>query len=147
MQNSVQQTWFFHRPPGEVWDYLTKPELIELWLMENDFKPVIGQKFQFIYRPAKEGAAPVYHYCQVLEMVPHKLLSYSFRKGKSEKEYTLDSVVTWTLTGKNGGTELQLQHNGFTILKDVVEHNDGWNFLLNRLTERLKVASNADANV
>ncbi|NLR82909.1 helix-turn-helix transcriptional regulator [Chitinophaga eiseniae] len=25
-----------------VWDYLIKPELMEQWLMKNDFQPVVG---------------------------------------------------------------------------------------------------------
>src|SRR5271155_3782506 len=106
MQKDILQTWFFKQPPGEVWEYLTKPELIEQWLMKCDFKPVTGHKFQFINKSKIDA------YCQVLEIIPHKLLSYSWRKGKSENEITVDSVVTWTLADKNGGTELQLQHNG-----------------------------------
>ncbi len=140
MQNNILQTWFFQQPPGEVWEYLTKPELIEQWLMKNDFKPVAGHKFQFINKSKIDA------YCQVLEIVPHKLLSYSWRKGISEKDVTVDSVVTWTLTGKNGGTELQLQHNGFTLPEDTIAHTKGWNYCVNRMTELINSSSNADTN-
>ena len=94
--------------------------------MKCDFKPVAGHKFQFINK------AKIDAYCQVLEVVPHKLLSYSWRKGKSENEITVDSVVTWKLTPKNGGTELQLHHTGFTLLEDTMAHAKGWNFCMNR---------------
>jgi uncharacterized protein YndB with AHSA1/START domain len=140
MQKDVLKTWFFKQSPGEVWEYLTRPELIEQWLMKSDFKPVVGQKFQFINKGKIDA------YCQVLEIVPHELLSYSWRKGINEKEITVDSVVTWTLTGKNGGTELQLQHSGFTLLKDYTDHNNGWDYCMNRMITLINSPSDANTN-
>ena len=32
-------------PPEKVWRALTQPELIEKWLMKNDFKPVVDHAF------------------------------------------------------------------------------------------------------
>ena len=139
MQKDVSKTWFFQQSPDEVWDYLTKPELIEQWLMKCDFKPVAGHKFQFINKSKIDA------YCQVLEVVPHKLLSYSWQKGASENAFTVDSVVSWTLTAKNGGTELRLQHNGFTTLEDYSDHNNGWDYCMNRMIERIN-SSNANTN-
>jgi len=34
-----------------VWKVLTTPELIQRWLMKNDFKPGLGQHFTFKDRP------------------------------------------------------------------------------------------------
>ncbi len=47
MKQGISQKWFFQKSPKEVWDYLTKPELLAEWLIENDFKPVARHKFQF----------------------------------------------------------------------------------------------------
>ena len=146
MQKDILQTWFFQQQPSEVWEYLTKPELIEQWLTKNDFKPVVGYKFQFTSSPKADSDKPNNAYCRVLEIIPHKLLSYSWRKGINEKEITVDSVVTWTLTKKNGGTELQLQHNGFTLLEDSIAHTNGWNYCLSRMIELINSSSNADTN-
>ena len=33
-------------PPEKIWRALTQPRLIEEWLMKNDFKPVVGHRFQ-----------------------------------------------------------------------------------------------------
>lgn len=140
MQNDVLKTWFFQQPPSEVWEYLTKPELIEKWLMKCDFKPIAGHKFQFINKSKIDA------YCKVLEIIPPKLLSYSWRKGKSENEITVDSVVTWTLTDKNGGTELQLQHNGFTTIEQFTDHNNGWDYCMNRMIDLINSSSNANTN-
>jgi hypothetical protein len=32
-------------PPEKMWRALTQPHLIEEWLMKNDFKPVVGHRF------------------------------------------------------------------------------------------------------
>jgi uncharacterized protein YndB with AHSA1/START domain len=135
MKKDINQKWFFNQTPTEVWDYLTKAELLALWLMNNDFKPIVGHKFQFRgggHECETAGTA----YCEVLEIVPHKRLSYSWKTGKGN-ELTVDSVVIWTLTEKPGGTELLLQHNGFELLEDCQSHADGWVRCGNQLMEIL----------
>ena len=146
MQKDIQQTWFFKQPVTQVWDYLTKPELIEQWLAKTDFKPIVGQKFQFSNTCATDDNKPHYTFCRVLQIIPNRLLSYSWRKGTAEDELTLDSVVTWTLVAKNGGTELQLQHNGFTLLDDTLAHTEGWNACLNKITELINTDTDAKTN-
>ena len=34
-------------PPEKVWRALTQGPLIKEWLMENDFQPVVGHRFNF----------------------------------------------------------------------------------------------------
>lgn len=118
MGKEILQTWFFRQSPEEVWDYLTKPELLALWLMETDFKPIVGHKFRFV--------CSVVNYCEVLEVMPCKKLAYSWQTNSLKTGKPFDSKVAWTLTPKNGGTELQLVHNGFTALEDAVAHQEGW---------------------
>ena len=36
---------------------------------------------------------------------------------------------------KRPGTELQLQHNGFIVLEDMLNHTSGWNICLKRFKE------------
>jgi uncharacterized protein YndB with AHSA1/START domain len=146
MRKEIKQTWHFNQSPSEVWEYLTKAELIEQWLAKTDFKPVVGQEFQFTNSCKADDDKPHYTHCQVLEIKPCKLLSYSWRKGTNKKEITVDSVVTWTLTDKNGGTELQLQHNGFTLIEDTIAHSKGWNECLTKIIELLNSSTNANTN-
>jgi uncharacterized protein YndB with AHSA1/START domain len=47
MQKEIKHTWFFNQPPQEIWEYLTKPVLLEQWLMKTDFQPIAGHKFRF----------------------------------------------------------------------------------------------------
>ena len=87
-------------PPEKVWRALTQPHLIEEWLMKNDFKPVVGHRFDL---RADWGAVD----CRVLEVEPNKTLSYTWAA------YGLESVVTWTLTPTSTGTRLRMEQSGF----------------------------------
>jgi len=137
MQKEIRQTWFFRQPPDEVWEYLTKPELIEQWLMKTDFKPIKGHKFRFTFT-AKPGSKydGVVH-CEVLEIKPFSRLSYSWNGSIQDKTRNYNSTVVWTLVPMNNGTELQLQHDGFTVLDDIFAHNDGWNGCLKKMQDQI----------
>ena len=87
-------------PPEKIWRALTQPHLIQDWLMNNDFRPVVGHHFNF---RADWGAVD----CQVLAVEPNKTLSYTWAA------YDLKSVVTWTLTPTSAGTHLRMEPSGF----------------------------------
>src|SRR6185437_6157295 len=116
----VNQIWFFNQSPQEVWDYLTKPELIEQWLMKTDFQPKVGHKFRFSHTVSDKNQYDGTTNCEVLEVKPFTRLSYSWNGGLKDKSRSYESIVVWTLVPKETGTELQLQHNGFTELEDIV---------------------------
>jgi uncharacterized protein YndB with AHSA1/START domain len=87
-------------PPEKIWRALTEPQLIEEWLMKNDFLPIVGHKFNL---RGDWGAVD----CQVQKVEPHKTLSYTWAA------YGLDSVVTWTLTPTKTGAKLRMEQSGF----------------------------------
>jgi uncharacterized protein YndB with AHSA1/START domain len=146
MQKEIKQTWFFKQSPREVWEYLTKPELIEQWLMKTDFQPVVGKKFSFFHQPKNDGPYDGVTECEVLLVKPFTTLSYSWNGKRKDGSSTYNSKVVWRLIPKDNGTELQLQHDGFTVLEDVLAHNNGWNKCLNRMTELLNSSSDANTN-
>jgi uncharacterized protein YndB with AHSA1/START domain len=113
MQKQIEHTWFYEHAPEAVWHYLTDAELLAQWLMKNDFKPEQGHEFRFETGPMPNLNFDGIIYCKVLEIVPYSRLSYSWKGGPGTGEMTLDSVVTWTLTPKDNGTEVLLQHFGF----------------------------------
>lgn len=127
MQEEIKLTRLFHRPPQDVWEYLTKPELLELWLGPTDFQPIPGYKFRFISPYGNHS------YCEVLEVKPFTRLSYSWQKNSTQDGKPFNSKVAWTLIPKDSGTELQLVHNGFTALADYLANNNGWNTCLQLL--------------
>ena len=143
MQKEINHKWFFNQSPKAVWEYLTKPDLIEQWLMKSDFQPIVGYKFRFIFTPKPnskyEGAVD----CEVLEVKPFDKLSYSWNGSTQDKSRKYNSIVVWTLFPKDNGTELQLQHNGFEALEDILAHTNGWNNCIKRFEELLNANQNA----
>jgi uncharacterized protein YndB with AHSA1/START domain len=105
----------FPDPPERVWRALTDPSLLEAWLMPNNIRAEVGARFQFRTAPARGWRGIVD--CEVLEVVLHRLLVYSWRGESTAIEGhgpDLDTVVTWRLTPlENGGTRLYLEHSGF----------------------------------
>ena len=103
---------------------LTQPDLIEQWLMKNDFKPVVDHPFQL---RADWGAVD----CKVLVVEPNKTLSYAWAA------YGLETVVVWTLTATSTGTRLRMEHSGFRSEKDAAFKGAsfGWQKFIGGLEE------------
>jgi uncharacterized protein YndB with AHSA1/START domain len=92
-------------PPEKIWRALTQPHLIEEWLMKSDFEPTVGHRFNLRRNP--QPGLNIVIDCQVLEVEPHKTLSYTW------SAYDLEGVVTWTLTPTSTGTHLRVEQSGF----------------------------------
>jgi uncharacterized protein YndB with AHSA1/START domain len=88
--------------PEKIWRALTQGHLIEEWLMQNDFEPVVGHRFNL---RADWGTVD----CKVLAVEPNRTLSYSWAA------YGLESIVTWTLTAAGTGTHLRMEQSGFRL--------------------------------
>ncbi|MHB1921244.1 MAG: SRPBCC family protein [Chitinophagaceae bacterium] len=149
MAKIIKHQFFFPHPPKAVWDYLTKPELMELWLMKNDFQPIIGLDFQFRTNPIPGLDFDGIIYCKVLEIVPFKKLSYSWRSGPGNGKITLDSVVVWKLQATDKGTELFLEHSGFVKKENLNMYNglaDGWVKNIQKLTNHLNASQHGHSN-
>jgi uncharacterized protein YndB with AHSA1/START domain len=91
--------------PEKIWRALTQGPLIQEWLMDNDFEPVVGHKFQFRTTPVPQWNGVIDS--RVLVVEPNKKLSYSWGT------LGLESVVSWTLVATAGGTLLRLEQSGF----------------------------------
>ncbi|HEY4162044.1 MAG TPA: SRPBCC domain-containing protein [Dongiaceae bacterium] len=96
-------------PPEKIWRALTQPHLIEEWLMKNDFKPVVGHRFNLRADPQPNWNGVVD--CQVLVVEPNKTLSYTW--GSGEADLAIKSVVTLSLTPTGTGTLLRMEQTGF----------------------------------
>ncbi|MGZ3873556.1 MAG: SRPBCC family protein [Mucilaginibacter sp.] len=141
MQRDLLITWHFPHPPEKVWECLTDPELISQWLMKNDFKPVVGHKFRFHTKPLPKMGFNGIVYCEVLEVVPGQKLVYTWKGGSGPDHINLDTLLIWTLTAKNEGTELVLEHKGFKGWKNYITSlvmGSGWKkHILGRMGELL----------
>jgi uncharacterized protein YndB with AHSA1/START domain len=92
-------------PPEKIWRALTEGSLIKEWLMENDFQPVAGQKFNFRFTP--QGSWDGVIHSEVLVIEPQKKLSYSW------DTLGLKTVVVWNLVATSGGTLVRMEQSGF----------------------------------
>ena len=149
MTKIIKHQFFFPHPKETVWEYLTKPELMEQWLMKNDFQPIVGLDFQFRTNPIASLDFDGIFYCKVLEIVPFKKLSYSWKSGPGEGKITLDSVVIWKLEANDKGTELFLEHSGFAKKGNLNFYNGllhGWVEKLNKIAKLLNAAQHGHAN-
>lgn len=94
-------------PPEKIWRALTQPHLIAEWLMKNDFAPKVGHRFNL--RGEWGGVLD----CEVLAIEPHRTLSYSWNHAHDDPAFSLNSVVTFTLTPTPAGTHLRMEQKGF----------------------------------
>jgi uncharacterized protein YndB with AHSA1/START domain len=92
-------------PPEKVWRALTESQLIQEWLMGNDFQPEVGHRFKFRSTPVPNWDGVIDS--QVLVVEPVSRLSYSWGT------MGMESVVTWTLTPTASGTHVRMEHSGF----------------------------------
>jgi uncharacterized protein YndB with AHSA1/START domain len=108
---TIIQDYDLDAPPHQVWRALTEPELLAAWLGPNDFRAEVGQRFRVEAAPGTDAAVE----CEVLEVEPNRILTYSWREER-ESGAALDSEVTWILTPRfDGGTHLRLVQDGFAL--------------------------------
>jgi len=116
----------FAHAPEKVWRALTQPHLIAEWLMKNDFKPVVGHRFDL---GGDWGTVA----CEVVEIEPNRMLSYTWAA------MGLESVVTWTLTPTSKGTQLRMEQSGFRPDQEQAYQGakHGWRKFLGNLDQVL----------
>jgi uncharacterized protein YndB with AHSA1/START domain len=107
-------------PPEKIWRALTQGPLLKEWLMDNDFEPVVGHKFNFCATPFPGWDGMID--CEVLVVEPNKKLSYSWNA------LGLKSVVDWTLVATKGGTLVRMEQSGFLPDQEAAYKgaNYGW---------------------
>lgn len=121
--------------PEKVWRALTTSHLVAEWLMQNDFEPQLGHRFNFRAKPVMgwNGVTD----CEVLEIEPCRKLAYSWNASGEQAADGLKSTVTWTLTPIDGGTRVRMEHSGFRPQDEMGRQamSGGWPRILGRLEQ------------
>jgi uncharacterized protein YndB with AHSA1/START domain len=118
-------------PVSKVWKALTDTQEMKQWYFDLEtFRAEKGFQFQFTGGP--DAAHQYLHLCEVTEVIPEKLLTYSWRY----EGYTGISFVCFELSEQAGKTLLRLTHRGLESFPgdnpDFAAHNfeTGWNEIL-----------------
>lgn len=88
--SSIHRTAEFDVPAATLWRALTDRELLETWLMPNDFRAEVGHRFTMTTDPAPMFDGTVH--LEVLELEPPHRMVWSWRGGP------IDTIVTFTVT-------------------------------------------------
>lgn len=114
-------------PPERVWRALTQEALIKEWLMDNDFEPTVGRRFNLRSTPMPNWNGIID--CEVLIVEPQKKLSYTWGS------MGLNTVVVFTLAATKAGTLVRMEQSGFPTDQDANYQgaNYGWRKFLGGL--------------
>jgi uncharacterized protein YndB with AHSA1/START domain len=128
-------------PPEKIWRALTEGPLLKEWLLDNDFQPVVGHRFNFRAPPMPQWNGVID--CEVLALEPGKKLSYSWNSSG------LESVVVFTLAATKDGTLVRMEQSGFRPDQEAAYKgaNYGWQkFIggLERVVAGLEYPSHSD---
>lgn len=119
----------------KVWSAITDKAEMKKWYFDlPEFKAEPGCEFRF-YGEGKQGEKFL-HLCKVIEVIPRKKLTYSWRYDG----YEGDSFVTFELFEEGNKTRVRLVHKGLETFP-VTAHNDfakenfmeGWSELIGKM--------------
>ncbi|KAF0816058.1 MULTISPECIES: SRPBCC family protein [unclassified Cytobacillus] len=119
----------FKSPINKVWDALTHSDTLAQWVMENNFRPIVGYKCQF-----RNKDIDLIVDSEVLVVDKPNKLSYTWVGGP------VNTIVTWTLKEEDGTTYVHLKQTGFES-EDVQAFNGakyGWTYKVEVLKKMLE---------
>ncbi|WP_054709399.1 SRPBCC domain-containing protein [Bacillus sp. JCM 19041] len=99
---NVSLDFQFKSSIDKVWNALTHSDTLAKWVMENNFRPIVGYKCQF----RNEEIGLVVDSEVLIVDMPYKL-SYTWVGGP------INTVVTWTLKQEGEITYLHMEQSGF----------------------------------
>ena len=102
----------------KLWSALTDSSTLAKWVMENDFMPIVGHRFQFRTQPTEWWNGIIDG--EVLIVDAPNRLSYTFESGEKH-------TVTWTLQDLGDGkVNLHLEQTGFSNAQGLEGAKYGW---------------------
>lgn len=116
----------YNAPINIVWKAITDKNEMKEWYFDiKEFKPEPGFEFSFT---AGTEDKPYLHLCRIIEVVPQKKLSYTWKYDG----YSGESKVTFELFAEGDKTRLKLTHEGLETFPssnpDLAKENfaTGW---------------------
>jgi len=137
MSNTLTLDFQYASSIEKVWSALTDSNKLAKWIvnnqtgvpMENDFKPVVGHRFQFRTQPTEWWNGVIEGEVLVVEE-PHRL-SYTWESGEKH-------TVTWTLQNlEDGKVNLHLEQTGISNEQALAGAKYGWSNWFNGFEKAL----------
>lgn len=125
---SIKRIVVYPYPIELVWKAISSREALSEWLMETDFKAVVGAEFTFTTDPAPGFDGVVQG--KVLAVDPPHKLKYSWRGGPN-----IETEVSFQLEAVERGTRLTFEHSGFRGPRAVIPRfvlGFGWSNLFRK---------------
>lgn len=114
----------------KLWSALTDSKKLAKWVLDNDFKPVVGHRFQFRQQPSEYWDGIIEG--EVLAVEPPHRLSYTWSVG--DEKHT----VTWTIRDLGDGkVNLHLEQTGFSGAQAYGGAKGGWTHMCSQLEQVL----------
>lgn len=123
----IVKTLFLKAPPEHVWEFLTDPDKLAEWFHRGGGIMEKGGEYALLTNSlGKEGDKLCWG--KVVEFDPPNRLVHTFTH---EWLKNIETTVTWTLTAQDGGTVLNLIHEGWEKLEEDAfnmgsSHDIGW---------------------
>ncbi|MEC0373553.1 SRPBCC family protein [Paenibacillus chibensis] len=116
---------------GKLWSALTDSNKLAKWVTENDFKPVVGHRFQFRMQPVNGWDGMIDS--EVLVVDEPNRLSYTWASlGQS-------NTITWTLQDLGDGkVNLHFEQSGITNPQAFEGAKHGWTHMGSQLEKLLQ---------
>ena len=120
-------------PPEKVWRALTQAPLVAEWLMQNDFQPLVGHRFNFRATPIPNMWNGVTD-CEVLLIEPPRRLAFTWHPYGIDPDVDYDqeepTLVEFLLAPNGDGTRLTVVESGFDKVpahrrEEAFRMNDG----------------------
>lgn len=130
MSKNLSLDYQFNSSIEKVWAALTDSDTLAKWVMDNDFKPIVGHRFQFRQQPYGDWDGTIH--CEVLEVdEPHRL-SYTWVSGGE------NTTIIWTLQeDKDGTVHLHFDQTGFSKDQALGGAKYGWTSMCGQLEKVL----------
>jgi uncharacterized protein YndB with AHSA1/START domain len=129
--NSIKVEAVFNATQSQVWEALTKPEIMKVWYFTiSNFELTEGKEFQFY---ENEGTNFL-HVCKILKIEKQQLFQHTWTHPAQSKG---SSVVTWEIYAiEEGKVKVTLTHEGVETFADggadfaPANYEMGWNALV-----------------
>ena len=128
----IQRTIVMDAPIQRVWKAVATSEGLASWLMQNNFKPVMGYEFTFQAKPFGNWDGVVH--CEVKELNPPYRLGFTWCGNNMEQYVSFELLEL-----ENSRTQFTLIHSGWAKEHAMMREKmyDGWGYLSEDLRKKV----------